>query len=139
MDSDELDRIVQGRVDSAVNQTKNEILTGMQNLISTEMKKISDSQKVFSDLQMSKIAELSSDYKFKRRSNEEQFKLNKKVLGKLEDCESNLDLAELDKAKENLAEGKFICILIITRVNLIKRDTRKKKKITALSKIIGSF
>ena len=127
MDSDELDRIVQGRVDSAVNQTKNEILTGMQNLISTEMKKISDSQKVFSDLQMSKIAELSSDYKFKRRSNEEQFKLNKKVLGKLEDCESNLDLAELDKAKENLAEGKFICILIITRVNLIKRDTRKKK------------
>ena len=128
MDSDELDRIVQGRVDSAINQTKNEILTGMQNLISTEMKKISDSQKVFSDLQMSKIAELSSDYKFKRRSNEEQFKLNKKVLWKIEDCESNLDLAELDKAKENLAEGKFICILKITRVNLIKLDTRKKKE-----------
>lgn len=110
MDSVEIDRTVQGRVDSAVSQTKNEILTGMQNLISTEMKKISDSQKVFSDLQMSKIAELSSDYKFKRRSNEEQFKLNKKVLGKIEDCESNLDLAEFNKAKENLAEGKFVFI-----------------------------
>ena len=86
---------------------------------------------------MSTIAKLSSDYKFKRRSNEEQFKLNKKVLGKIEDCESNLDLAEFDKAKENLAEGKFICILIITTVKLIKIDTQNI--IAALSKIIGSF
>ena len=79
-----IDRIAQGRVDSAVNQSKNEILTGMQNFTSTEMKKINDSQKVFSDLQMSKIAELYSDCIFKRRSNEEKFKLNKNVLGKLE-------------------------------------------------------
>ena len=31
------------------------------------------------------MADLSSDYKFKRHSNEEQLKVNKKVLGKLDD------------------------------------------------------
>ena len=36
-----------------------------------------ESQKALSDLQISKIADLSSDYKFKRRSAEEQFKVNK--------------------------------------------------------------
>ena len=49
---------------------------------------------------------MSSDYNFKRRSNEEQFQINKKVLAKLDDCERNLDCSETDKAKENLAEGK---------------------------------
>ena len=106
MDRDELAGFVQDSVHSAIGQSKNEILTGVQQLISSEMKKVTESQKALSDLQISKIADLSSDYKFKRRSNEEQFKVNKKVLGQLDDCERNLDLNEMDKARENLAEGK---------------------------------
>ena len=71
---------------------------------------MTENQRALADMQICKIADLSSDYKFKRRSNEEQFKINKKVLGKLGDCERNLDCSETEKAKENLAEGKILGI-----------------------------
>ena len=83
------------------------------------MKKMNDNQKARSDIQISKIADLSSDYKFKRRSNEEQFKVNKNVLGKLDDCERNMEFSELDKAKGNLADGivkHSLCIRLSVHV-----------------------
>ena len=110
MDRREVAELVQDSVNSAIVHSKNEILSGVQLLISSEMKKVTENQRVLADMQISKIADLSSDYKFKRRSNEEQFKINKKVLGKLDDCERNLDCSETDKAKENLAEGKILGI-----------------------------
>ena len=59
---------------------------------------MTENQRALSDLQISKIADLSSDYKFKRFSNEEQLKVNKKVIGKLDECERNMDNSEIDKA-----------------------------------------
>ena len=56
--------------------------------------KVSDNQRALTDMQTSKVADLSSDYKYKRRSNEEQFKINENVLGKLDDCERTLDCSE---------------------------------------------
>ena len=90
--------------------------------------KITESQRALADMQISKIADLSSDYKLKRRSNEEQFKINKKVLGKLHDCEKNLDCSETDKAKENLAEGT---ILGITREFSFKSTFKQTRDITS--------
>ena len=46
---------------------------------------------------------MSSDYTFKRKSNEEQFNVNNKVLDKMKDCERYIDQADLTQAKENLA------------------------------------
>ena len=59
---------------------------------------MTENQRALSDLQINKIADLSSDYKFKRFSNEEQLKVNKKVIGKLDECERNMDNSEIDKA-----------------------------------------
>ena len=106
MERGEIADLVQDSVDTAISQSTNEVLIGVQQLISSEIKKMTENQRALSDLQISKIADLSSDYKFKRRSNEEQSKVNKKVIGKLDDCKRNMDLSEMDKAKENLAEGK---------------------------------
>ena len=106
MERGEIADLVQDSLDTAISKSKNEILTGVQQLISSEMKKMTENQRALSDLQISKIADLSSDYKFKRRSNEEQFKVNKKVIGKLDDCERNMDNSEIGKAKEKLTEGK---------------------------------
>ena len=73
------------------------------------VEKLSVRQKTFSELQLSKIAaKKSSDYKFKRKSNEEQFKLNNKVLDKMQDCERYIDQADLTQKKKNLAEGNSI-------------------------------
>ena len=127
MDRREVAELVQDSVNSAIVHSKNEILSGVQLLISSEMKKVTENQRVLADMQISKIAHLLSDYKFKRRSNEEQFKINKKVLGKLDDCERNLDCSETDKAKENLAEGKILGIIRefsfkITRYNITLQE-----------------
>ena len=64
-------------MNSAIVHRKNEILTGVQLLISSEMRKVTENKRALADMQIGKIADLSSDYKFKRRSNEEQFKINK--------------------------------------------------------------
>ena len=93
-------------------------------------------------MQISKIADLSSDYKFKRCSNEEQFKINKKVLGMLDDCERNLDCSETDKAKENLAEGKILGItrefsFKITRYNITLHECTKAKNTCMQEQVRG--
>ena len=99
MDRREEAELVQDSVNSAIVHSKNEIITGVQLLISSKKKKVTDNQRAIADMQISKMADLSSYFKFKRRSNEEQLKINKKVLGKLDDCERNLDCSELDKDK----------------------------------------
>ena len=123
MDQREVAELVQDSVNSAIVHSKNEIITGLQLLISMEMKNVTENQRALADMQISKMADLSSDYKFKRRLNEEQLKINKKVLGKLDGCERNLDCSELDKDKENLTEGKTLGIsrefsFKITRYNI---------------------
>ena len=142
MDRREVAELVQDSVNSAIVHSKNEILTGVQLLISSEMKKVAENQRALADMQISKIADLSSDYKFKRRSNEEQFKINKKVLGKLDDCERNLDCSETDKARENLAEGKILGItrefsFKITRYNITLHECTKAKNTCMQEQVRG--
>ena len=116
MEKDEVENLVTERVTEAVRSTQNDLLTGIQHLISSEVDKISERQKTLSELQLSKIAALTpSAYKFKRKSNEEQYKVNSKVLGKVQDCERNIDQAELSQAKENLAEGIWFIFRFISR------------------------
>ena len=95
---------------------------------------MTENQRALVDMQISKMADLSSDYKFKRRSIEEQFKINKKVLGKLDDCERNLGCSKLDKGKENLTEGKTLGIssefsFKMTRYNITLLRCTKAKNI----------
>ena len=100
---------IQAAVNTAVKENQNEWLTDIRGLISTEMNKISDNQKQFSDIQINKINQLAvNDYKFKRRSNEEQFKVNSKVMQKVQETSNCLQTDRLDEAKENLVEGKII-------------------------------
>ena len=60
MERGEIADLVQDSVDTAISQSKNEILTGVQQLISSEIRKITENQRAMSDLQISKIADLSS-------------------------------------------------------------------------------
>ena len=96
-------------VEDMVSSSQNQLLTEMSKLISTEVKKISDNQKSLSELQLSKIASIaSSDYKFKRKLNEEQNEVNKKVLEQIDRCDRNLTSSKVQEAKENLAEGMVL-------------------------------
>ena len=51
----------------------------------------------------------SSDIpKFKRKSNEEQFKYNSKVICKLDEANENFDNLNIEKGKEKITEGKYM-------------------------------
>ena len=65
MEKDEVEHLVTEKVTEAVRSTQNDLLTGIQHLISSEVDKISERQKTLSELQLSKIAALTpSAYKF---------------------------------------------------------------------------
>ena len=111
MEKEEMEALVTDKVTEAVRSCQNELLTGINTLIASEVQKISENQKSFSELQLSKIEAITSnDYKFKRKSNEERYKVNNKVIGKIQDCERNIDSSEISQAKENLAEGMLYFI-----------------------------
>ena len=82
------------------------MLKGIGDLVS----QIRSNQNNNNEAQLSKINTLltAGDFpKFKRKSNEEQFKQNTKVLCKLEEVEKSLENKNVEKGKENILEGKF--------------------------------
>ena len=64
MDSREAAEMVQDPFHLAIVISTNDILNGVQQLISSEMRKRTENQRAFADMQISKMDDLSSDYKF---------------------------------------------------------------------------
>ena len=105
MDTESLDAMVAGKVKDAMSASQTELMKGIGDLFS----QISSNQNSNNEAQLSKISSLltTGDFpKFKRKSNEEQFKQNAKVLCKLDDAEKSLEVRNVDKAKESVLEGK---------------------------------
>ena len=122
MDRQDVEDFVSDKISAAVSSSQNTLLSELTRLISAEVKKISDNQKSLSELQLNKIASISSsDYKFKRKSNEEQFKVNKKVMEKIDDCDRSLKESEIQQAKENLAEGRDLLFYLILRILSLRK------------------
>ena len=96
MDAEQLDEMVTSKVKDAVCASQAELLKGIGDLFS----QISSSQNDSNEEQLNKISSLlsSGDYpKFKRKSNEEQFKQNAKVMFKLDEAEKSLELNNVEK------------------------------------------
>ena len=91
MDTESLDALVAGKVNDAMSASQTELMKGIGDLFS----QISSNQNSNNEAQLSKISSLltTGDFpKFKRKSNEEQFKQNAKVLCKLFDAEKRLEV-----------------------------------------------
>ncbi|XP_072166403.1 uncharacterized protein [Diadema setosum] len=114
-------------IDSKVNQSQNRLLSDLDNLISNRLsnfqQSLNESQKALSDAQVAKIEEMHADnYKFQRKGNEEQYKVNIKVQRKLRETEQILKeendiTTSVADAKAKIAEGIDI---IDKRQKLIK-------------------
>ena len=84
-------------------------MKGIRDLFS----QISANQNNSNDAQLSKISTLltTGDFpKFKRRSNEEQFEQNSKVLRKLDEAEKSLKSMNVDKVRDNIIVGIWLII-----------------------------
>ncbi|MEW8545047.1 MAG: hypothetical protein AB2693_16100, partial [Candidatus Thiodiazotropha sp.] len=102
---EQIEAMVTNKVKEAVNTSQTELLKAIGDLSS----QISSNQSSSNEEQLCKISSLISSGdipKFKRKSNEEQFKRNAKVLCKLEEAEKSLESRNIEKGIENVLEGK---------------------------------
>ena len=114
------------RIRQAVVGSQTALMDKLDNLISSKLAnfetKISESQRQISDSQLNKIQEnilCNDNYAFKRKSCEDQFKFNLKVVGKLKDAEARLaaEVKDIPKASKDISEG---ITLLNHRQKLIK-------------------
>ena len=112
MDAENFEERVQREVQQAVASSQKSFMD-ISGLISSKFStfeaRFSDNQKELSESQLSKIQQniLSNEnYQFKKKSCEDQFKFNSKVLGKLLDAEVHAESgAHRQEIKPNISEG----------------------------------
>lgn len=100
MDENTIQQMVESRVKEAVKESQGVLLEEIRTMFT----KISAHSSVVNKSSVSSILEIP---KFKRKSNEEQFKQNSKVLEKLEQVGVAMQAEEYQVAHENITEGKI--------------------------------
>ena len=102
MDEEAVDERVTLRVKEAIKESQQQIMQEMNSLFT----KISDQHSISNEQNLLQISSIvaSEVPKFKRKSNEEQYKMNTKVMLKLDEAEQAVDTT---KTKEKIIEGTF--------------------------------
>ena len=111
------------KVREVMQESQQQLLLEMNSLI----QQISDQNSNSNEKQLLKISSLVATAgmpKFKRKSNEEQFKLNSQVMLKLDEAEQSMDSSNIDKSKEKNMEGKKIIFFF----SVCKKKKKKKRK-----------
>ena len=99
-------------VHEQIDKSQNAILDKLEHLMSVKLDsfqhQINETQRVLSDAEVSKIEQMNSEaYKFNKRGNEEQYKVNAKVCQKLREADAILkeNHEMTTDAQEKIAEG----------------------------------
>ncbi|KAJ8321839.1 hypothetical protein KUTeg_000310 [Tegillarca granosa] len=101
---------IHAEVISAIKLSQGDLLNSFTNLIDARLeifqRNISESQKSMNDAQMARIDEsLASEYKFKKRGNEKQYRHNNKVFVKLR--EASIDLEGITAEKTGFQNALY--------------------------------
>ena len=105
MDTEAFDERVTVKVREVLKESQQQLLQKMNSLI----QKISDQNSSSNEEQLVKISSLVATGempKFKKKGNEEQYKINSKVMLKLDEAEQSIDAMNTEKTKEKIVEGK---------------------------------
>ena len=111
------------KVREVMQESQQQLLLEMNSLI----QQISDQNSNSNEKQLLKISSLVATAgmpEIKRKSNEEQFKLNSQVMLKLDEAEQSMDSSNTDKSKEKIVEGKKIIFFF----SVCKKKKKKKRK-----------
>ena len=103
MDAHEVDERVSARVRELMEENQRQLLTEMNSHKLSAQNSSSNEEQL---LKISGIVATGEMPKFKKRSNEEQFKLNAKVMHRLEEAEKCIETSTAEKTKEKIVEGK---------------------------------
>lgn len=105
MDTEVFDERVTVKVREVLKESQQQLLQEMNSLI----QKISDQNSSSNEEKLVKISSLVATgerAKFKKKGNEEQYKINSKVMLKLDEAEQSIDAMNTKKTKEKVVEGK---------------------------------
>ena len=105
MDTEAFDERVTVKVREVLKESQQQLLQEMNSLI----QKISDQNLSSNEEQLIKISSLVATGempKLKKKGNEEQYKINSKVMLKLDEAEQSIDAMNTEKTKEKIFEGK---------------------------------
>jgi hypothetical protein len=110
MDPADLENSVKRIIGEEIKKSQNDLLTQMDGLFSAKLKDFDNQQKEHSESQMSRLqSELSSsnEYKFQRKSCEDQYKFNRKLTVALKEADLQLEPRDAGAAlaKQNIFEG----------------------------------
>ena len=113
MDAEQIGERVQQEVQQAVANSQKDLMEQISGLITSKFgtfeAKFSENQKELSEFQLNKIQQniLSNEnYQFKKKSCEDQFKFNSKIMGKLRDAEVQAESdAHRQDLKQDISEG----------------------------------
>ncbi|CAC5403048.1 unnamed protein product [Mytilus coruscus] len=117
----QLDSLIKQRVQEAVSTAQNDNVYHMDTIIKSIFdafqKSTNENQRQLSEIQLAKIEEMNSDnYVFKRKGNEEQFKVNSKVANKMK--EARFFLREDSEQTEQTQKGCTKSKLNVPRNNV---------------------
>lgn len=104
MDAEQVDERVTAKVTELMRENQRQLMQEMNSL----MQKISDQNSNSNEEQLLKISGIiatGETPKFKKKSNEEQFRLNSKVMVRLDEAEKSFDSGNAEKVKEKIVEG----------------------------------
>ncbi|CAG2246830.1 unnamed protein product [Mytilus edulis] len=112
MDPD-IENSVKRIVGEEIRKTQNDLLSQMEGMFSIKLQEFDHQQKERSELQMSRLQnELSGndDYKFQRKSCEDQFKFNRKLSVTLKEADASLESRDpsASLAKQKIAEAPAV-------------------------------
>ncbi|XP_071127658.1 uncharacterized protein [Mytilus edulis] len=111
----EINMLIDRKIKDAMSQNQNEMLQSIDRLMSSRLdtfqRSVHETQRQLSETQMSKIQQMNTEnYVFKRKGNEEQFKINTKITNKIKEARSILKESQdnnesTEGAMRNICEG----------------------------------
>lgn len=102
-----LEETVKLKVQEAITDSQQNLLQELNSM----MEKISQQNSVSNDEQFQKLSNLVATGempKFKKKGNEEQFKVNSKILLRLDEAEQSIESLNADKCREKIVEGRCL-------------------------------
>ncbi|CAG2223608.1 unnamed protein product [Mytilus edulis] len=126
MDPD-IENSVKRIVGEEIRKTQNDLLSQMEGMFSIKLQEFDHQQKERSELQMSRLQnELSGndDYKFQRKSCEDQFKFNRKLSVTLKEADASLESRDpsASLAKQKIAEDMELIVSqnVVSQMTLLE-------------------
>ena len=107
MELSDISDLIEAKIQESQSVLLNRLDTLMSSKLGNFQQQIKDNQRDLSDVQVAKIEEMTKDsYKFRKRGNEEQYKVNTKAIRKMKEANVILDAGSGSSSSSNIGDAR---------------------------------